>query len=158
MKHMKVTTRCLMLLAVAALAALLGTASSAKADYGRGAVYQVEISSNLPGFGFWIWAELDPGMSSGDYQETDCIHQGAGGLNGALHDSGSVSGWSIDSSAATLTMYGVNIIGNAETVNITVPLPAGGGQYGHSNSMTLTYVSGAPIISGTFPAQVQLAP
>jgi hypothetical protein len=55
-------------------------------------------------------------------------------------------------------MHGVNIIGNAETVDITVPLPAAGGQYGHSNAMTLAYVSGAPIISGTFPAQVQLAP
>jgi hypothetical protein len=155
---MKVTTRWLMLLAAAALAALLATASPAKADYGPGAVYQVEISSNPPGLGFWIWAELDPGMSSGDYQETDCIHLGSGGPNGALHDSGSVSGWSIDSNAGTLTMYGVNIIGNAETVNVTVPLPAGGGQYGHSNSMTLTYVSGAPIVFGTFPAQVQLAP
>src|SRR5438445_73555 len=66
--------------------------------------------------------------------------------------------WSVDNNARTLTMHGVNIIGNAETVDITVPLPATGGQYGHSNSMTLTYVSGAPIISGTFPAQVQLAP
>ena len=141
-----------------AIAILLGTAASARADYGRGAVYQVEISSNPPGFGFWIWAELDPGGTSGDYQETDCIHFGRGGPNGALHDSGSVSGWSVDATAETLTMRGVKIIGNAETVDITVPLPAGGAAYGHSNSMTLTYVSGAPIVSGTFPAQVQLAP
>jgi hypothetical protein len=142
---------------VATAAILLATTSSAKADYGSKATYQVEISSNPPGFGFWIWAELDPGMASGDYQETDCIHTGRGGPNGAVHDSGSVTGWSIDTTARTLTMHGVNIIGNAETVDVTVPLPATG-QYGHSNSMTLTYVSGAPIIAGTFPAQVQLAP
>lgn len=48
-------TRCLTLIALAAAAALLATAGPAKADYGRGAVYQVEISSNPPGFGFWIW-------------------------------------------------------------------------------------------------------
>ena len=154
----------LLLGATAAAAILLGTASTAKADYGSHAVYQVEISSNPPGFGFWIWAELDPGMTSGDYQETDCIHLGGGHIvngqprDGAAHDSGSVTGWSVDNNARTLTMHGVNIIGNAETVDVTVPLPATGGQYGHVNSMTLTYVSGAPIISGTFPAQVQLAP
>jgi hypothetical protein len=143
----------------AALAIVLATASTASADYGRGAVYQVEISANPPGSGFWIWAELDPGMTSGDYQETDCIHSGAGGPNGALHDAGSVTGWSIDTNARTLTMYGVKIIGNAETVNITVPLPANGSQYGHSNSMTISYVSGIPIIPfAILPAQVQLAP
>jgi hypothetical protein len=54
---------------------------------------------------------LARGMSSGDYQETDCIHLGRGGPNGALHDSGSVSGWSVDTTSGTLTMYGVNIIG-----------------------------------------------
>ena len=111
------------------------------------------------GFGFWIWAELDPGNTSGDCQETDCIHLGGGhATDGALHDSGSVTGWTVDNTARTLTMHGVNIIGNAETVDVTVPLPATGKQYGHSNSVTLTYVSGAPINSGTFPAQVQLAP
>lgn len=147
-------------IAVLTAAIMLGGASTARADYGRGAVYQVEISANPPGSGFWIWAELDPGMGSGDYQETDCIHTGRGGPNGALHDAGSVTGWSIDSTARTLTMYGVNIIGNAETVDITVPLPTDGNQYGHSSSMTMTYAGGVPIIypSATFPAQVQLAP
>lgn len=137
----------------------LGSASPAKADYGDRAVYQVEISANPPGTGFWIWAELDPGMASGDYQETDCIHSGRGGPNGAVHDAGSVTGWSVDENARTLTMYGVNIIGNAETVNITVPLPATG-DYGHTHSMTMTYVGGIPIVPGTvtLPAQVQLAP
>ncbi len=148
----------LLLAGTAAIAFSLAAATTARADYGDRAVYQVEISANPPGLGFWIWAELDPGMASGDYQETDCIHAGRGGPNGALHDSGSVTGWSIDTTARTLTMHGVNIIGNAETVDVTVPLPADGSQYGHVHSMTLTYVSGIPIASGTFPAQVQLAP
>jgi hypothetical protein len=150
--------RLLVACSVATAAILLGVTATARADYGSKAVYQVEISSNPPGFGFWIWAELDPSQTSGDYQETDCIHAGRGGPNGAVHDSGSVTGWSIDTANRTLTMHGVNIIGNAETVDVTVPLPATGASYGHSNSMTLTYVSGAPIIAGTFPAQVQLAP
>ena len=151
--------RFLLLGAAAAVGMLLLSVSTASADYGSHAVYQVEISSNPPGFGFWIWAELDPGNTSGDYQETDCLHLGGGhATDGALHDSGSVTGWTVDNTARTLTMHGVNIIGNAETVDITVPLPATGKPYGHSNSVTITYVSGAPINSGTFPAQVQLAP
>ena len=53
-------------------ALLFGTASVARADYGPGAVYQVEISANsVPGPSFWFWAELDPSGTSGDYQMTE---------------------------------------------------------------------------------------
>jgi hypothetical protein len=148
----------LLLCVSASVGILLATASTASAGYGTKAAYQVEISSNPKGSGFWIWAELDQGYAGGDYQETDCIHMGRGGPNGALHDSGEVQGWSIDPVAGTLTMHGVEIIGDNETVDVTVPLPANGAQYGHSYSMTLTYTGGIPIASGTFPAQVQLAP
>jgi hypothetical protein len=142
-------------IAVAAASTLLGQATAtARADYGPGAAYQVEISSNPHGSGFWYWAELDPTMTSGDYQETDCIHLGNGGPNGALHDSGSVSGWEI--TGGTLTMHGVKVLGGAETVDVSVPVPIGG--YGHSDSVTITPVAGPPVIAGTFPAQVQLAP
>jgi len=160
---MRGTKKALVVLLVVSAAILLATASAARAGYGSPAAYQVEISSNPQGFGFWIWAELDQDMAGGDYQETDCIHLGGGHIvNGqprdaAAHDSGDVDGWSIDANARTLTMHGVDIIGNAETVDITVPLPATG-QYGHVQSVTLTWVGGAPIIAGTFPAQVQLAP
>ena len=65
---------------LAAAAVFFGTATGASAEYGPGAVYQVEISANaLPGPSFWFWAELDPGNTSGDYQMTDCIHVGRGG-------------------------------------------------------------------------------
>jgi regulator of RNase E activity RraA len=156
-------TKTVLVLLVASAATLLGTATTARAGYGSPAAYQVEISSNPPGFGVWLWAELDQGGAGGDYQETDCLHLGGGHIvNGeprdvAAHDSGEVAGWSIDWTARTLTMHGVNLVGNAEIADITVPLPASG-QYGHVSSVTVTWVGGAPIIAGTFPAQVQLAP
>jgi hypothetical protein len=147
---------------VAAAALFFGTAAGASADYGPGAVYQVEISANAsPGPSFWFWAELDPG-GTGDYQMTDCIHVGRGGPNAAAHASGEVESWS--PSGGMLTITGVQIIGGAETVTIKVPLPASG--YGHTNAVSLTVTSAIePIfpVGYTFTfsgqrTQVQLAP
>ena len=137
----------------------LKSAGRSTADYGAGAVYQVEISANPPGVGFWIWAELSPD-NSGDYEEIDCIHLGGGHANdAAAHDSGSVTGWSVG--GGSLTMTGVKIIGGLETA--TISMPVGSGVIGHSGAMTLTVTSavvpilpvGVPL---TFPAQVQVAP
>jgi hypothetical protein len=145
-------------------AVFFGTASGARADYGPGAVYQVEISANsVPGPSFWFWAELDPGGTSGDYQMTDCIHVGRGGPNAAAHASGDVESWYV--SGGTLTMTGVKIIGGEETATISVALPSSG-TYGHSNAVTVTVTSAiVPIfpVGTTFSfsgsaAQVQLAP
>lgn len=122
-------------LAVGGMAAT--SATPALADYGQGAQYQVEISSNPGGFGIWIWAELGPGQTS-DYQETDCIHLGGGHLNdAAAHDSGSLDGWS--DSNGTLTMTGMKLIGGLVTANISVPVGANG--YGQVHSMTMTVTS-----------------
>jgi hypothetical protein len=150
----KTTKRLLLLCSLMTAAVLLATAATARADYGSKAVYQVEISANPPGSGIWLWAELDPGGASGDYQETDCIHTGHGGPNGALHDSGSVSAW--DTSGGQLNIHGVLMLGGLETVDISIPIPAGG--YGHVTTMVITPTAGLPIISGPFPAQIQLAP
>jgi hypothetical protein len=149
----------------AALALMAAFAGSARADYGPGAQYQVEISANAATGSFWIWAELDPSHTSGDYQETDCIHLGHGGPNGAIHASGSVSGWS--TGGGMLTMTGVKILGGLETATVSVPLPSSGA-YGHSNGMTLTVTSaliptppipvGATLSWSGNAAQVQLAP
>jgi hypothetical protein len=164
----------LLLVLVASLAVgaavFFGTSGTARADYGAGAVYQVEISANPPGFGIWFWAELDPGNASGDYQEADCIHLGGGHIvnnqpvDAALHDSGSVTGWTRNSDGS-LTMTGIKIIAGLETVGITVLPPTNGGMYGHSNGITLTYEGGAPAVPGlgpgvdlTLPAQAQIAP
>jgi hypothetical protein len=150
-------------LAVAA-AVFFGTAPGASAEYGPGAVYQVEISANaLPGPSFWFWAELDPGGTSGDYQMADCIHVGQGGPNAAAHASGEVESWSVGN--GMLTMTGVKIIGGEETATISAALPSSG-MYGHSNAVTVTVTSAiVPIIpvGTTFnfsghATQVQLAP
>ncbi|TML25253.1 MAG: hypothetical protein E6G32_01245 [Actinobacteria bacterium] len=147
-------------------ALFFGTAAGARADYGPGAVYQVEISANaVPGPSFWFWAELDPGGASGDYQMTDCIHVGRGGPNAAAHASGEVASWY--PSGGMLTMTGVNIIGGAETATISVALPSSG-MYGHSNFVSVTVTSanipnpplpvGAVFTFSGNQAQVQLAP
>lgn len=74
-------------LALSAAAAALGVtafaASPAAADYGRGAVYQVELSSNLnvpgavpngiPSGGVWLWFGLY-GDHTVDYAGSDCGH------------------------------------------------------------------------------------
>lgn len=149
---------------LAAAAVFFGTATGASAEYGPGAVYQVEISANaLPGPSFWFWAELDPGNTSGDYQMTDCIHVGRGGPNAAAHASGEVETWSVG--GGWLTMTGVKIIGGEETATISAALPSSG-MYGHSNAVTVTVTSAiVPILPvGTVlsfsghATQVQLAP
>lgn len=150
---------------IVGVAAFFGTAASAQADYGSGAVYQVEISANaLPGPSFWFWAELDPGGVSGDYQMTDCIHVGRGGPDAAAHASGQVQTWSVGGGYLTIT--GVKIVGGADTATIVAALPSSG-TYGHSNWVQVTVTSavpGAPLPVGavfTFSGpktQVQLAP
>ena len=146
-----------------AAAAFFGSTAAARADYGAGAVYQVEISANDATNGFWIWAELDPGGQSGDYQETDCIHLGRGGPNGALHDAGDVAGWSVG--GGWLTMTGVKILGGAETATVQVATPTSG-TYGHTSDVRITITDaivpivpvGATLVFSGHATQVQLAP
>lgn len=136
-------------------------ASTSGSGYSAGAQYQVELSSNVPGEGFWIWAELGSG-STGNYQETDCIHMGGGhATDAASHDAGDVSSWIV--SGGSLTMNGVNIIGGLEKVDVVVTFSPGSSGYGPATSMTVAWASGAPIIgalrSGTGPiASPQLFP
>ena len=151
--------------------ALAATAGTAFADYGPGAAYQVEISANTnhPSEGsFWMWTELTPAApgasyGTGDYQETDCIHQGAGGVNGAAHDSGTLN-WSIANGVLTLT--DVKIIAGAETATISLPTTSAPGGYGHTNGITVTVTAPNPSPPGlppfgvplSFPSQNQIAP
>jgi hypothetical protein len=146
-----------------AAAAFFGSTAAARADNCAGAMYQVEISANDATNGFWIWAELDPGGQSGDYQETDCIHLGRGGPNGALHDAGDVAGWSVG--GGWLTMTGVKILGGAETATVQVATPSSG-MYGHTNEVRITITDatvpivpvGATLVFSGHATQVQLAP
>jgi hypothetical protein len=70
-------------LAVCAVAAALVTgpaAAAPSAPPGGDALYQVEISSNVPGpqgGGSWFWLELDRD-GGGIYAGSDCAHGGAG--------------------------------------------------------------------------------
>ena len=129
--------------------------SAISADYGPGAVHQVEISANPKGQGFWMWTELSAD-GTGDYEETDCIHLGGGhATDAAAHDAGTLS-WTI--SNGVLTMTNVQIIGGLETATFTVP--ANGG---HPAQLTITVTSAiVPIVPVgtvmTMPAQVQVAP
>jgi hypothetical protein len=134
------------------------------ADYGKGAVYQIEISGNcngpttcipdvVKGYGIWFWVELNAD-GTGDYQAADCGHAGPGGISsqtGAFHDSGDVT-WM--SNGTTLTITGAAIFGN--TVPITVTVPA---RYGHY-SKSFAQVFDVPALGGALPgwAQVQVAP
>lgn len=140
------------------VALLMSAAQPALADYGRGAVYQVEISANcvgpttcvpgtVKGFGIWLWAELNPD-GSGDYEAADCGH--GYGDNSAYHDSGDLV-WS--SNGATLTITGAAIFGDAVPMTITVPA-----QYGHYAKPLgdVIAVAGFPPLPGW--AQVQIAP
>jgi hypothetical protein len=145
--------------ATVALAAglLLATAGSASADYGPGAVYQVEISANnvggVPGDGVWLWIALYPD-GTGDYTGSDCIHTGAllghPGLNGAGHQRGDVT-WT--DSNGTLTITGVSLVNGQFPVTITVP-----DSYGHYVKASDDVITGFALgpIGGT--AQVQVAP
>src|SRR5512133_1323498 len=127
---------------VAAAALFFGTAAGAHAEYGPGAVYQVEISANAsPGPSFWFWAELDPGGTSGDYQMTDCIHVGRGGPNAAAHASGEDESWSVGGGMLTIT--GVKIVGGANTATISVALPSSG-MFVPSTYLSVTVTRAAP--------------
>jgi hypothetical protein len=151
---------------------LMATAGTSLAEYGPGAAYQVEISANTASGSFWIWAELTPSVpggtsgTSGDYEETDCVHLSAlvqgPSVDAAANDAGSVTRWSVAN--GILAMNGVNIIGDAETATITVPVTASG--YGHTNGMALEVTAPDPAPPGllpygvplSFPSQNQVAP
>lgn len=149
--------RLMLMLAVLAASAGLA-ASAASADYGPGAVYQIEISSNVPGphgGGIWLWIELNT-SGGGDYAGSDC---GRGADERARSDRGDVSSWSVG--GGTLTIEGVVLNGlGGLPVTITIPLPESG--YGHVTTDFVTIfpdlatVLGIP--SGVGFSQVQVAP
>jgi hypothetical protein len=141
---------------------LLVMAAPASADYGRGAVRQIEISANLnntgnmlagsptKGGGIWLWIELNAD-GTGDYTGSDCGH----GL-GAVADKGDIT-WSgnLNDPNATLTINGVNLVGLGSVVTINVPAKTG-----HYSYPSLTSVfTGLP---GFIPplgfTQLQVAP
>lgn len=143
--------RLLLLLAITAAfaAAVAGIAS---ANYGRGAVYQIELSANASGRsggGVWLWLGLNQD-GTGDYAGSDCGHGGAG----AASDQGDVT-WTYADGGATVVITGVTLdgLGGFPTV-ITVP-----SAYGHYTGTIGSYLTLPPFIPpfvGT--TQLQVAP
>ena len=125
------------------------------ADYGSGALFEVEISANLTGpqgGGIWLWIELTPNAGTttagtGNYAGADCGHG-----QGAVSDKGDVT-WV--SSGGKLTISGVNLMGLGG-IPITITVPS---TYGHyPETFGSTFAGLPPFVPSNGPAQVQVAP
>jgi len=144
-------------LAAGLLAALAGGAS---ADYGPGALYQVEITANESGHdggGIWLWIGLYPSAGSttsgtGDYAGSDCGHG-----HGAAGDRGDVT-WL--SSGGTLTITGVvlNGFGPIGPVPVKITVPSTYGHYAYPSDAFASIFTGLPFFVTGGHAQVQIAP
>ena len=144
--------------AVTALAVggTLAAVSPAWADYGKGAVYQIELSANASGpqgGGVWLWFGLNSD-GTGDYQGSDCGHGG----EGAAHDGGDVT-WTLDGGQVVISGVVLNgLPGPDGTLGFptTVTVPAA---YGHYTGTLGTYI-GLPSFIPPFigNSQLQVAP
>jgi len=140
-------------------ALLVSAAGPASADYGRGAVYQIELSMNSSGpqgGGVWLWITLNSSYT-GDYAGSDCGHGGAG----TASDKGDVT-WHYD--GTNVVIEGVEL--NALPVSVfptfipppyhtTITVPRAYGHYTGNDHAYLTLPSFLPV--GGF-SQLQVAP
>jgi hypothetical protein len=137
---------------------VVAATAPAWADYGPGNVYQVAISSNLPGKaggGVWLWFALSPSQGSttsgtGDYSGADCGHGGAG----AAHDSGSVT-WS--TAGGTLTISGITLKGLGGVV-VTAVVPSADGHYSYDFNTPWPGLAFLGVPAGVGFSQVQVSP
>lgn len=135
-----------------------GAAAQAARDYGPGAMYQIEISSNITGKnggGVWLWIELNAD-GTGDYAGSDC---GRGAAQRATSDRGEITSWSV--ADGVLTIEGVSLNGfGGLPVTITIPLPSSG--YGHVTTDVVSIFPDLGTVLGLPPgagfSQVQVAP
>ena len=127
----------------------LTAAAPAFADYGKTAVYQVELSANISGQhggGVWLWLELS-NDGSVDYTGSDCGH----GL-GAVPDAGSTK-WSQVGDNLVIPNVVLNGLG-AFPATITVPAVLG-----HYTGTVGTYITLPPFIpADSGNSQLQVAP
>jgi hypothetical protein len=151
MLRMSVRSR---LAAAAAAATLVGgatlaTAGPASADYGKGAVYQVELSANISGSqggGVWLWIGLNSN-GTGDYNGADCGHGGAG----AAHDGGDVT-WMVSGNHVVISGIVLNGLGGFQA---TVTVPAA---YGHYTGTIGSFITLPAFIPNIGNSQLQVAP
>lgn len=154
MKTPRISTKS-RIIAAAAAATLAGgaavaAAAPARADYGPGSVYNIELSANLAGpqgGGAWIWIQLQAN-GTGEYQGSDCGH----GLAPASPDSGTVT-WSSSGGELTISPVVLNGLGGFPA---TVTAPAA---YGHYTGTLGSFITLPPFIPGTAgTSQLQVAP
>lgn len=144
------------------VAGVIAAAAPALADYGPGNVYQVEISSNIPGppvqqgGGIWLWIALSPGQGTstsgtGDYSGSDCGH----GF-GAVSDQGQVT-WTMAN--GTLTISGVTLNGLGG-LPVTVTVHSAYGHYDTDVVSVFPTLGEQPLNlpAGVGFSQVQVAP
>jgi hypothetical protein len=141
-----------------AVFSLAAGAATASADYGPGAVYEVEISANAGGpngGGIWLWIALyptaGPNAGTGDYAGSDCGH----GM-GAANDRGDVT-WV--KSGGNLIISGVVLHGFGPfPVPVTITVPSAYGHYPYPANAFQTIFTGLPPFVQGGTAQVQIAP
>lgn len=145
-----------LVLLVAAIAGV--STASASADYGQGAIYQIELSVNSPGphgGSIWLWVGLNAD-GTGDYAGSDCGHGGGG----TASDRGDVT-WHYEGNSVVID----GVLLNALPVSInpfipppfptTMTVPRGYGHYTGNDHAFLTLPSFLPV--GGF-SQLQVAP
>jgi hypothetical protein len=137
--------------AIACIAAV--AAPSSRADYGSGALYNIELSANNVGVtagtgkGLWLWIELNPG--GGDFSGASCKHNGNGGVNTATSQAGDVTSWSDNGTNLSIHLT-LTLGGLPKAVTITVP-----DSFGHYSGPTDSYL--APDTFGGY-TQLTVAP
>jgi len=128
----------------------LTAAAPAFADYGKTAVYQVELSANISGQhggGVWLWLELS-NDNKVDYTGSDCGH---GGL-GAAPDAGSTT-WSQVGDNLVIPNVVLNGLGGFPA---TVTVPDTLGHYTGTVGSFITLPGFIPPFLGN--SQLQVAP
>jgi hypothetical protein len=128
----------------------LTAAAPAFADYGKTAVYQVELSANISGRqggGVWLWLELS-NDGSVDYTGSDCGHGGVG----AAPDAGSTT-WSDVGGMLVIPNVVLSGLGGFPS---TVTVPDTLGHYTGTADAFITLPGFIP--AGVGNSQLQVAP
>jgi hypothetical protein len=103
--------------------------------YDAGAIYQVELSANIPGVqggGVWLWVGLDAN-GEGDYSGSDCGHGG----EGAASDKGDVTWHYAGTNNEWVVIDGV-ILNGLDGFPTTITVPS---KYGHYTGTLGTYLT-----------------
>jgi hypothetical protein len=139
----------LVCLVLVVAAAVLVSATSASADYGKGAIYQIELSVNTPGAdggGVWLWIALKPDFT-GDYAGSDCGHGGAG----TASDKGDVT-WHYSGDSVVIDGVALNALPNAvfpvfipPPYMTTITVPRAYGHYTGNDHAFMTFPSFIPV-------------